>query len=107
MQKYAQKNIFENIFFSENMFHKIFFSEKSNNKVCKYWDYLNLNLNLNPLEPPKPPKKSKKVIFRDLKIRAGVLKVALKYFLLVFGQKFFRRHLPYLHAGKVNDLGHL
>ena len=48
---------------------------------------------LNPLEPPKPPKKSKKVIFRDLKIRAGVLKVALKYFLLVFGPKFFFRHL--------------
>ena len=42
---------------------------------------------MNPLEPPKLPKKSKKVIFRDLKIRAGVLKVALKYFLLVLGQK--------------------
>ena len=42
---------------------------------------------LNPLEPQKNPKKSKKVIFRDLKIGAGVLKVALKYFLLAFGPK--------------------
>ena len=58
------------------------------------------------MEPPKLPKKSKKVIFRDLKIRAGVLKVALKYFLLVFGPKNFRRHLPYLYAGKVSDFGH-
>ena len=44
---------------------------------------------MNPLEPPKLPKKSKKVLFMDLKIRAGVLKVALKYFLLVFGPKIF------------------
>ena len=61
---------------------------------------------LNPLESPKPPRKSKKVIFRELKIGAGVLKVALKYFLLVLGPKIFRRPLPYLHAGKVSDLGH-
>ena len=60
---------------------------------------------MNPLEPPKPPKKSKKVIVRDIKIGAGVLKIALKYFLLVFGPKNFRRHLPYLYAGKVSDLG--
>ena len=58
------------------------------------------------MEPPKPPNKNKKVIFRDLKMRVGVLKVALKYFLLVFGPKNFRRHLPYLHAVKVSDLGH-
>ena len=61
---------------------------------------------LNALEPPKLPKKSKKVIFRYLKIWAGVLKVALKYFLLVFGPKNLCRHLPYLYAGKVIDLGH-
>ena len=64
---------------------------------------------LNTFEPlgiPKSPKKSKKVIFRELKIGAGVLKVALKYFLLVVGPKIFRRPLPYLHAGKVSDLGH-
>jgi len=42
----------------------------------------------------------------ELKIGAGVLKVALKYFLLVLGPKIFRRPLPYLHAGKVSDLGH-
>ena len=46
------------------------------------------------------------VIFRELKIGAGVLKVALNYFLLVLGAKIFRRPLPYLHAGKVSDLGH-
>ena len=61
---------------------------------------------LKPLESPKPPRKSKKVIFRVLKIGAGVLKVALKYFLLVLGPKIFRRPLPHLHAGKVSDLGH-
>ena len=61
---------------------------------------------LNLLESPKPPRKSKKDIFRGLKIGAGVQKVALKYFLLVLGQKKFRRPLPYLHAGKVSDLGH-
>jgi len=61
---------------------------------------------LDPLESPKPPRKSKKVIYRDLKIGAGVEKVALKYFLLVLGQKKFHRPLPYLHAGKVSDLGH-
>ena len=61
---------------------------------------------LNPLESPKPPRKSKKVIFRELKIGAGVLKVALKYFLLVLGPKIFRWPLPYLHSGKVSDLGH-
>ena len=58
---------------------------------------------LNPLKSPKPPRKSKKVIFRGLKIRARVQKVALKYFLLVLGQKIFRRPLPYLHAGKVSS----
>ena len=42
---------------------------------------------MNPLEPPKLPKKSKKVIFRDLKIRAGVLKVALKIFSVGFWSK--------------------
>ena len=59
-----------------------------------------------PLGNPKALKKSKKVIFRDLKIRAGVLKVALKYFLLAFGPKKVRRPLPYLYVGKVSDLGH-
>ena len=54
----------------------------------------------------KNPKKSKKVIFRDLKIGAGVPKVALKYFLLAFGPKIFCMPLPYLHAGKVGDFGH-
>ena len=43
------------------------------------------------MKPTKAPKKSKNIIFRDLKIRVGVLEVALKYFLLVFGTKFFRR----------------
>ena len=33
--------------------------------------------------------KSKKIIFRDLKIGAGVLKEALKYFLLVLGPQIF------------------
>jgi len=45
-------------------------------------------------------------IISPWKIGAGVQKVALKYFLLVLGQKNFRRPLPYLHAGKVSDLGH-
>ena len=58
------------------------------------------------LGPSKPPKKSKKVIFSHLKIGAGVLKVALKYFLLAFGPKIFCMPLPYLHAGKVGDFGH-
>ena len=60
---------------------------------------------LNPLEPHKTPKKRKKVIFRDLKIVAGVLKVAVKYFLLAFDPKIFRRPLPYLYARKVSDFG--
>ena len=43
----------------------------------------------NPLESPKPPRKSKNLIFGGLKIGAGVQKVALKYFLLVLGQNRF------------------
>ena len=59
-----------------------------------------------PWNPAKPPKKIKNIIFSDLKIGAGVLKVALKYFLLAFGPKKFSRPRPYLYAGKVSDFCH-
>jgi len=61
---------------------------------------------LNPLGTPKTHKKTKIVIFRDLKIGAGVLKVALEYFLLAFDPKICHRPLPYLYVGKVSDFGH-
>ena len=80
------------------MHRKIFLSTKN---VCK--KVLNT---FESLGTPKTPKKIKKGIFRDLKIGAGVLKVALKYFQLAFGPKNFRWTLPYLYAGKVSDFGH-
>ena len=68
--------------------------------------FLDVLITFEPRGTPKKPKKSKKVIFRDLKIGAGVLKVALKYFLLAFSPKNFRRPLSYLYAGKVSNFGH-
>ena len=102
MQKYAQKNIFGKIFLTKYLFRK-----KIHNKFLNILGLV-LFYVLNTFEPlgiPQTPRKNKKVIFRDLKIRAGVQKVALKHFLLVLGPKNFRRSLPYLHAGKVSDLG--
>ena len=87
LPKYAQKNIFEKIIFPKIFLSKYFFRKKIQKKFVNIWElvlfYVLNTFDLNPLESPKPPRKSKKVIFRDLKIGAGVQKVALKFFLLL------------------------
>ena len=92
-----RKNIFKKIFFPKIFLTKYFFRKKIQNKFVNILELV-LFYVLNTLEHL--------VIFRELKIGAAVLKVALKYFLLILGPKIFHRPLPYLHVGKVSDLGH-
>ena len=52
------------------------------------------------------PKTAKMSFSGVLKFGTGVIKLALKYFMFVFGPTFFRRPVPYSYAGKVSNLDH-
>ena len=83
------------------------YEENEQNKFVNIGTSILLYLNtFESFGTPKNTKKSKKVIFRDLKIGAEVLVVALKYFLLAICPKKIRRPLLYLYAGKVSNFGH-